>query len=48
MYGGAAAIEKNGANNLEYDDRDSRIPQPIPQPIRTVKKGPPGFGAECV
>jgi hypothetical protein len=32
MDGGAAAREKNGANNLEAHDRDNQIPEPIPQP----------------
>jgi hypothetical protein len=48
MDGGAAAREKNGANNLEEDDRDNRIPEPIPQarfvkPIQAARKGPIGL-----
>ena len=48
MDGGAAAPEKNGANNLEEHDRDNRIPEPIPQPNPNRQEKPPsGFGEEC-
>jgi hypothetical protein len=32
MDWGAAAREKNGANNLEANDRENQVPEPIPQP----------------
>jgi hypothetical protein len=31
MDRGAAAREKNGANNLATNDRDNQVPKPIPQ-----------------
>ncbi len=45
--GGAAAREKNGANNLEKHDRDNQISELIPQPNpNRPEEAPPGFGGE--
>jgi len=39
--------ENNGAKNPEEHDRDSQIPEPIPQPNpNREEKAPPGFGVE--
>jgi len=47
MDRGAAAAEKNGADNLETNDRDNQIPKPISQRNQSDrKKALPGFGAD--
>jgi hypothetical protein len=49
MDRGAAAREKNGANNLATNDRDNQAPEPIPQSNPNhQKKALPGFGANRV
>ena len=45
--GGAAAREKNGANNLATNDRNNQVPKPIPQRnLNNQNKALAGLGAD--
>jgi hypothetical protein len=46
MCWGAAARDKNGANNLEENDHDNKVPKPIPPPKNHLKKVLPGLGVD--